>query len=33
MKVVVITSEGEVSSDCAGEPPNSGTHLREWREN
>jgi len=33
MKVVVITSEGQVSSDCAGEPPNSGTHLREWREN
>jgi type IV pilus assembly protein PilY1 len=32
MKVVVITSEGEVSSDCAGHRPNSGTYLREWRE-
>ena len=32
MKVVVITSEGEVSSDCAGKRPNSGTYLREWRE-
>jgi len=32
MKVVVITSEGEVSSDCAGKRPNSGTYLREWLE-
>ena len=32
MKVVVITSEGEVASDCAGHRPNSGTYLREWRE-
>lgn len=32
MKVVVITSEGEVATDCAGKRPNSGTYLREWRE-
>jgi type IV pilus assembly protein PilY1 len=32
MKVVVITSEGQVTSDCAGERPNSGTYMREWRE-
>jgi hypothetical protein len=32
MKVVVITSDGKVISDCAGKRPNSGVHLREWRE-
>lgn len=32
MKVVVITSEGQVATDCAGKRPNSGTYLREWRQ-
>jgi type IV pilus assembly protein PilY1 len=32
MKVVVITSDGKVISDCAGKRPNSGVYLREWRQ-
>jgi Tfp pilus tip-associated adhesin PilY1 len=30
-RVVVITSDGAIDNDCAGDPPSSGTGLRSWR--
>ena len=31
-KVVVITSDGEIDSDCPGSIPSSGVRLRAWRQ-
>ena len=31
-KVVVITSDGNISNDCPGTLPGSGISVRSWRE-